>query len=338
MIVLAHNVDILIIQCDRVNAFDNVSAYTIDSRSSSSSALTTVLAILLPTPQILLLLCISRSLEGRLVVTPIQQLSAISATPILATRSSVLDLLYLTPDSKWGAVTANGAVQSVEGAATIPDGARVSRLEGSGSSNVVINLDNGSRFNSSAPSFPAGLALRCLHVIATVLPVADYISFQSLVTSRKESTPGCSYLEAILGVIESSVGVAVDDDTVDEDPWSNFVEQSTRENTSQDYLFTALSSSASSTHLPTTNLPITTTPEEYRTLEAILLGLHLLAEDCTLIVESQHEYSSLVPSLMYLAARLGLRNWIDYYHRASGLVCHVAVDRKSRLSELSFFC
>lgn len=288
--------------------FENASAHVFDSRSSTST-----LAILLPLSSTLLLLTLSLSPDGKLVVTPLHQISAIAATPVLATRPNVLDLLFLSPDNSWGILSANGRSEAVVGP-TLPEGRTVKTLDGNGSTQFVLTLDDGSRHTAALPPLPTGLALRIMHVVSAVIPLDDFLGFQREIVKWKQKDPSASYLEAIEGVFAVSFATSAPSPP-SSDVWANFID-ATNSSSASDPIVAGL---LSSTPPPQPALgPATAAPTSREPLEAIILGLHLLIEDLKLLADTHEDYLALSALVLPLVAALGLPNWVDYYERKCG--------------------
>lgn len=239
---------------------------------------------------------------GRISVVPLLQTSAVAATPVLATRPHVLDLLFVSPDGKWAVINAGGKIESVEGP-TLPSGKRIEKLSGDGSREVVVTLDDSKRFVTTVPDTPTGLAMDCLHVLSLVLPLETFFSLQSAISSWKRTVAGSSDFGAIAAVLGG-------DQAMDSTPPEHIPES--------DAIFANLRSS------PTPPTPASTPHQQVVSIispaeiDAAFLALHLLSEDYRLFTDTISEYQELAGLLLDLATSMGLYRWVDEYRRATG--------------------
>lgn len=291
----------------RSDIFDDLTAHMFDSRSSSTSSL----AIVLPSTSTLLLLTLARIEQGRISVTPLLQVSAIAATPVLASRGNVLDLLFLTPDQEWRVVSAGGRIETVR-SPKLPEGRRAVKLEGDGSALVRISLDDGSTFSSTLPPPPGGLALECLHALSLALSVESFHQLQTAMTARRVESARSTHFEALVDILglQGTPAPLASDATA----WAAFLRHS-----DEDPILAALRTSSSS------RPPLTTPPPRVpmvqlsqRQRETVLLALHLLAEDLKLQSGRMGDCLIMLAVVKSLAAGLGLRHWVDEYRRVTG--------------------
>lgn len=264
-----------------------------------------------------------------MVLRPMQQIPAIAAATILATRSSLLDLIVVAPDQTWGVIgTASVTFKKIIAPELMPRGKKIIRLEGDGSTNISITFDDQSRYVTSAPAPPAGLALRCLQGLSLVLPLQPFAAiYNSILAEKASSPPGSSYLDAIAATVKS-VTIEIYIHSAPIAPLNRICRSS-----AHDYLFTGLRSSNQTTSsLPPRHRPsiLAEDTDVMSLLEAMLMSLHLIAEDSKLLAETQQDFESLLPILMLLSSKLGLSNWLDYYKRASGINSVVLDSSKSR--------
>lgn len=225
-------------------------------------------------------------------------------------------------------MTAAGSLEAVAAPSRIPGGAQITRLESDGSSAITIVLDDGSRLCSSAPLAPTGLALRCLHAISLSLPLHEFILFQRSVYGRKETSIGSSYFEALAHVILAAVEeTIVQEEIAPASAWETYLATRAVKDASLATLRSVpLVSSKAGRPVPVRDSSICAQ------LQAVLLGLHLLAEDCKLVVSTQGDYMTLVPVLVALATGLGAREWVDHYVRQSGIPCQAMTQRERIVS------
>lgn len=283
---------------NRANAFDGVSASIFDSRCSATSTL----SVLLPQSSTLLILTISRIAGGRISVVPLLQTSAAAATPALATRPRVLDLLFVSPEAKWAVISAEGKIESVEGPA-LPSGKRIAKLSGDGSKEVVVTFEDTTRCVTAIPQLPTGLAMDCLHALSLALPLETFINLQSAISSWSRTAVGSSDFGAIVAILGG--GQSVDSTPAECIP-------------DTDPIFANLRSSPS---LPAPAPPPRqqiSNPLSDVERSAAFHALHLLSEDYRLFNDTNREYQELVGLLIDMAASMGLEDWVDEYRRATG--------------------
>jgi hypothetical protein len=301
----------------RSDALDDASAYIVDSRNDSNSSVTSTLAILFPRSETLLVFNIKRSAEGKVVLTPMQQISAIAAATVLATRSNVLDLIFVAPDQSWGLVNPGPTTESIIAPELMPQGKKIIRLEGDGSTNVTIIFEDHSRYITSVPSTPTGLALQCLNGLSLVLPLHQFTAFYNSLSATKASLPpGSTHLAAI----EDTLRQILMRSNIRPAPVTTL--DRIHQCSVNDYLFTGLRSSIPTPAPLLPQSPVSEFVEDIEgkfVLSAILMTLHLVAENSKLLVETQKDFEALLPILMLLSSNLGLTNWLDYYKRASGV-------------------
>lgn len=270
-----------------------------DTRGGSST-----LAIHLPSSAALLLLTVSYSSLGTLVLTPQRQTTAVACTPVIATRANVLDLLVLSPSGTWSALTAS-AIASPALASPVPAARRVVRLDGNRTGFFTLTLDDGTRLSSALPAPPSGLARRMLHAISLVIPLDDFLPLQ-----RSVANGGVNQVERVLhsffGVVPPSRDPA--------DVWGAF-EDKTARYAQRDPAIATLRASPTSQARVTPN-GATAARRELR--EAIVAALHLLAEDCKLSAETMYDHVQLAQVLLPLVASLGNQGWTDAYLRRTG--------------------
>ncbi|KAK4701396.1 anaphase-promoting complex subunit 1, partial [Phenoliferia sp. Uapishka_3] len=293
-------------------AFEEANAFIFDSRSSNS-----ILAILLPSSSSLLLLTLSWSQTGSLVVTPLRQTYAIAATPVLATRSTILDLLILGREGNWSTLSAGAQAESITGPILSRGGGggrRIKRVDGDRSGFFTVSFEDGSRFAAAMPSPPDGLARRILHTIAEVIPLSDYVQFWREVARCKANDPTVDYFQIIRDVLFNLFAVP---STIIEpsDSWSEFINATDGNSTSDPALSTLRSSASRLETSPVVSRTQSTTRE---LLEAVVLGLHLLSEDCKVLAETQQDHVKLAAVLLPLVTTLGNPSWLDAYLRKTG--------------------
>ncbi|KAM0747870.1 hypothetical protein T439DRAFT_305034 [Meredithblackwellia eburnea MCA 4105] len=291
------------------------------------------LSVLSRSTSTILLFSLSYSQEQSIVAQPHSQHSAIAAMPVLATRPDITDLLLcLTPDGKdWKLLTAGARECEVE-IPEIPEGRTVTRLEGDESSQIIVVLDDSSRFTINCPSFVpcSQLALHVMWAISLAVDLDDFSNFQQQVGRHPKSKEGGGGepLDAIADVLATIFGCEPEISTTPVDDWTNFI-QSTQHQTSLDPIASLLRSSPIS--FPTASPPplIPRPDSARRTLEAIVMALHLLAEEYRMSLKHQKEYLALATLLGPVLRAMGLETWMDSYARRTGLVfpCSERSDR-----------
>lgn len=289
-----------------------------DTRSSTSS-----LAILLPRSTTLLVLTLSHIENGRIGVTPLHQASAIAACPVYCSRNNILDLVFVSPEQQWIIISARGRMEPISTPTIIPERKRLLRVEGDGSNEVMITLDDGvKQITNLLKRSATGLALECLQAIAAVTPFETFYNFQKAVSNFKSNNPSISHFESIFVLLGQPP--AISKSPVSIDPILAGLRSSTPATTSS-------ASSTSSTNPATSTYDFTSAEREI-----VFLGLHLLTEEMKLSSETMVKFQELMKKMLELAARLGLRFWVDHYLRLSGLKLETKIglshsfDRKSR--------
>lgn len=309
---------------------EGITAHIFDSRGE-----TCTLAIHLPSSMTLLLLSLSRSPNGSLLVTPITQLPALSTTPIFGTRSKILDLLILTPEQTWSLVTVSGRVDEIQGPGRLPAGRRVVKLEGDRSRTVVLQLDDGTRWATSASLPEKGLALKTLETLSLLLSLDDFVQFRKAVGQWRVNEPGATVMDAIVGVLDSlwspsskEPPIIDSSASLSNDPWAEFLRKTSPPSTEEihDPILRNLSSSTPRHATPDTSSNPHTILAAPKNLQAVIFGLHLLAEDAKLMKETQGECIVLCELLARLTAAVGLFEWAERYRKILGLA--ISLDRK----------
>ncbi|GAA5900848.1 hypothetical protein JCM8208_004626 [Rhodotorula glutinis] len=297
-----------------------MTAHLFDTRSSTSSTL----AIHLPAAQVLLLLGLALDASGTLAASPLSELQALSAVPVLATRRGVLDLLYLRPDQSLALVTADGKEVAVPFAA-LRAGRSIVSLDGNGSSTVLVTLDDGSRrLSSFAPPEPGALATTCLEALASVLPLEDFVQLQSAVFERERQDEAAARASSRTARRELALQLVLDElfDTqpraAPTSPFDEMVQRASSRHAhgGQDPL-AALRASPRPLGPPVAATAGPTPLREHD--QAILLALHLVAQDARLASGSESEVRVLGRWVARLAAAKGLVGWVDYWRRLLGM-------------------
>ncbi|KAL8291339.1 hypothetical protein RQP46_002317 [Phenoliferia psychrophenolica] len=298
------------------NALDSATAHIFDSHSSSST-----LAIHLPHSSSLFLLSLSFTPSGTLLATPLRQLSAIIAcTPVLASRSHILDLLVLSPNNSFSLLSSNALqLPFPSPSPLLPPSKKVRSLDGNRSRFFTITFEDHDRSSSFVPAGPSGLALRVWHTIALVTSLDDFGQLQSERSRREGADPTASDFEVLEQVLRALFALPVPVEEDEEDPWKAFGTATARFS-ARDPAISSLRTSPSSSPLQpprrTTATESAAAPRELR--EALVAGLHLLAEDCKILAETQHDHVRLVELLLPLVASLGIPTWTDAYQRKTG--------------------
>ncbi|GAA5839235.1 hypothetical protein JCM9279_002636 [Rhodotorula babjevae] len=295
-----------------------MTAYLFDVRSATSSTL----AIHLPAAQVLLLLGLAVDPSGTLFANPVSELQALSAVPVLATRRDVLDLLYLRPDQSLALVTADGK-EFVVPSPQLPLGRTIASLDGNGSSTVLLTLDDGSRrLTTFTPPEPGALATACLEALAAALPLDDYVKLQSAVFEREREHEAAAWARSKTARRELALQLVLDElfgAQPRAPPTSPFDEMVQRTSSSLEpgasNPLARLRASPSALAPPAA--PGAPSPLREHD-EAILLALHLLAQDARLASGSEDEVRALGRWVARLAAAKGLVGWVDYWRRLLG--------------------
>ncbi|BGP51376.1 Anaphase-promoting complex subunit 1 [Rhodotorula kratochvilovae] len=284
-------------------ATTGMTAYLFDVRSPASSTL----AIHLPSAQVLLLLSLTTSSSGALTAAPLSELQAISATPVLATRRNVLDLLYLRADRSLALVSADGKEAEVP-LPPLPHGRAIASLDGNSSTSVILTLDNGSRCLTHFEPPGPGLVSRCLEALAAVLPLDDFAQLQSAVHQRERV--GRTRSHALQDVLDELF--AVQPRASPPSPYEEVLRLARAARAP----FGALRSSVRAVAPALVPQPATTTltPQQ----QAILFALHLVAQHARLESASEREVLVLGRLVARLAAAKGLAGWVDYWRRLLG--------------------
>ncbi|GAA6053253.1 hypothetical protein JCM3770_002679 [Rhodotorula araucariae] len=290
-------------------ATNDITAFLFDTRSSASSTL----AIHLPSAQVLLLLSIAyTSASGTFTATPLSELQAISATPVVATRRDVLDLLYIRRDSSLALVTADGKETDVPIPPLSP-GRFISSLDGNSSAAVVLTLDDGSRRLTHFDPPVSGLASKCLQALAEVLSLDDFSRLHSAVHSigREGVAASGSHEQALEDVLDELF--AVQPRTVAPSPFDEMLRVGS---TASSPLGPLRSSSGAPGPVLAPPPPSTSAPSPQQ--QAVLLALHLVAQDTRLSSAAERDVLVLGRLVARLAAAKGLAGWVDYWRRLCG--------------------
>ncbi|GJN93756.1 hypothetical protein Rhopal_006813-T1 [Rhodotorula paludigena] len=282
---------------------DGMAAWLFDSRTATSSTL----AIHLPSAQVLLLVQLTFAQDGTLSVAPMRELQVVSATPVVATRPNVFDLLYLRPDRSLALITAEGREVNVP-SPKLPDGRVIRSLDGDFSAVVAFTLDNGSRLLTRLDPPARGLAGQCLRALGLVLELDSFDELLRAVTARQASEDPLAVLEEVLHEL---FGLQKAEKPVD--PFAAMLGRAAHVAPSPS--FSHLRSSAKSDRPPRV-IPLDSplSPQQ----DAILRALHLVAQDARLVTATQHDFVSTGKLVARLAGACGLLGWVDYYRRLLG--------------------
>jgi len=296
-----------------------MTAHLFDTRSPTSSTL----AIHLPAAQVLLLLGLSLEHSGILGANPLSELQALSAVPVLSTRRDVLDLLYLRPDQSLALVTADGKEAAVP-YPTLPPGRSITSLDGNGTSTVLLALDDGSRrLTTFEPPEPGALATTCLEALAAALPLDDFVQLQSAVFERECQGEAASWSRSRTARRELALQLVLDElfgaqpRAAPTSPFDEMVQRtSSRVEPGMQDPLAKLRASPQTLGPPAAPEAAPSPLREHD--QAILLALHLVAQDARLASRSEDVVRALGRWVARLAAAKGLVGWVDYWRRFLG--------------------
>ncbi|ORY54085.1 hypothetical protein BCR35DRAFT_310470 [Leucosporidium creatinivorum] len=290
----------------------SATCHIFDTRPSSTASPSSTLSIHLPTSSTLLLLSISRTALGSLHLTPLQQLHATAHSTALVTRPNVLDLVFRTPEGGFAVVTAEGRTEELA-TPPLPPGRKVVNIQGDGSRDLLLTLDDGSRHLSTAPRLPEGVTRRCLEALSLVLPLDEFAGLQRDVRERRK---GEVDWEAFGRVLEGLFG-GEEGEKGEKDPYAVFLDSTSRE-AMADPLFATLRTSSSPSSTFSSPPPPSSAAPSNTHLQAIVWTLHLVAQDAKLEKTREGEWVQVARLVRRLSERMGLRYWSDAYRRSLG--------------------
>lgn len=216
------------------------------------------------------------------------------------------DLLVLEPQAQLGIVTADGyslTIDALDGIATLA-------LEGAAAEAVNLVNEDGTAMRASFDMSPEDeLVGRCLAALSSIVSVSAFLRARVAHLDAKRSQAGTNDFAAFSSVILPMVGGSVAATREPEDDWTALLADRDRADPSFCSL-TALPSSLDN------SFPAISQPFSPVEAQAVLLALHLVAEEAKILCNRAQDLVTLLPLLASIAGKLNLNEWIDYYRRS----------------------
>lgn len=258
-------------------------------------------------------------------VVELRQIAALYSVPILATRSLIYDLLIHKPDKSVAFLTADAQERASPSSATYEQvfdalGSTVQVVSAAGTKQLDLHLHLKDR-----------LPKTCIKTLSAVLPAEVFLSIHDVLLqllykypSNTSRTSEMMLLSALLMKISNAE--RTESSSASKPPWEK-LKASRSAGSSAFVLPTA------PTFLPTDSLaddsiqvPVLQISAEH--LDAILLSLHLIYEDCKLQPARWADAECLRPLLARLAQRASHTEWVDYYLRDGNALAETTASGK----------
>lgn len=225
----------------------------------------------------------------------------------------MLDLVFLTPEGGCAVVTAEGRTEELPLAA-LPTGRKLVTMQGDGSRDLILGLDDGTRYLSSAARLPGGVTRRCLEALSLVLPIEEFVTLQREVRERREGEDDWEAFQRVVEALFSNGEAEERERGAEKDPYAAFL-AATSWDAMADPLLSSLRTSTSPICPP--SLPPSSSPPDAH-LQAVVWTLHLVAQDAKLEQTREKEWVQVARLVLRLSDRVGLRYWSDAYRRSLG--------------------
>ena len=281
-----------------------------------------IVAVLIPRRQSLYLYQLDTT-SGALTPSP-STIAASHAMPIVATRhTGPTDLLVLSPTGDMQLLTADAVPFGL--APVVGLKGRITALARPVGSTVDLVLASGQTRRVCVDQSPRDpLVRRMLEVLAVALPSSSYLAILDAAGGK----PTLSALsEAISGVVDASIGAPAAAEPRSLSAWEA-LQLAHRQRADRAFvryekraMIPRASEPSRSQRWPRVSV---------EDVQAILLGLQILAETDSIVAARHDDGFRLRPLLVRIAKRVGFADWIDYYARqgfcvpadvASGAFC-----------------
>ncbi|PPQ69054.1 hypothetical protein CVT24_000097 [Panaeolus cyanescens] len=306
-------------------AWRKMSVSVFDSRNDGKH-FRCLMSITLPATQTAIILTVSRSPERVFQVSPLSELPVASATALRATRANVLDLFVVKPDgglSLWThglyemPVTLKFVKGSGGGDMDIDDSPppKVVSVQDAQWGQTIVTHEDGSQSRVSFDIYPiTPLVTDCVQMLALILPhdiAFDlHFTFLQIWSQHNYAQADDMEFECFKRALYKVFDIQVEEHAVKSDPWSRLASSKTHHRFSED---PALRKLIRPPNIPAPRCVYPSKPP-HPLLAPLMYGLHILGEQCRLVIMRHKDLMLLAPVICQLAVVIR-PEWADYWKR-----------------------